>query len=57
MSIIRTMKIVILVLAQSLLPAVSLGDVQRIGIDSREDVLGGRIFGAVGAYEKLTGRV
>ena len=32
-------------------------EVARIEISSRQDVLGGKAFGAVGAYEKLTGKV
>ena len=38
-------------------PAVISAEVARIEIASREDVLGGKPFGAVGAYEKLAGRV
>lgn len=38
-------------------PAVISAEVARIEIASREDVLGGKPFGAVGAYEKLSGRV
>ena len=38
-------------------PAVISAEVARIEIASREDVLRGKPFGAVGAYEKLAGRV
>ena len=38
-------------------PAVISAEVARIEIAIREDVLGGKPFGAVGAYEKLAGRV
>src|SRR5882672_1219973 len=31
--------------------------VNRVTVESREDVLGGRVFGAAGAYEKLAGVV
>lgn len=33
------------------------GEVVRVEVDSREDVLGGQPFGAAGAYEKITGRI
>ena len=32
-------------------------EVLRVEISSRQDVLGGKAFGTVGAYEKLSGRV
>lgn len=41
----------------TLLPAVVRAEVTRVEISSREDVLGGRAFGTVGAYEKLRGTV
>jgi hypothetical protein len=40
-----------------LLPLTVRGEVTRIEISSRKDVLGGKVFGTVGAYEKLAGKV
>ena len=41
----------------ALAPAAMRADVTRVEISSRQDVLNGKAFGAVGAYEKLTGKV
>jgi len=41
----------------ALAPATARAEVTRVEISSRQDVLGGKSFGAVGAYEKLTGKV
>ena len=41
----------------ALLPGAARAEVTRVEITSREDVLGGRAFGTVGAYEKLRGTV
>src|SRR6266852_1419171 len=38
-------------------PAAMRAEVARLEISSRQDVLGGKAFGAVGAYEKLVGKV
>ena len=38
-------------------PSAIRAEVTRIEISSRQDVLGGKSFGTVGGYEKLTGRV
>lgn len=38
-------------------PAVTRAEVTRVEISSRQDVLGGKAFGNVGAYEKLSGKV
>src|SRR6202790_5265280 len=38
-------------------PATMRAEVTRVEISSRQDVLGGKSFGTVGAYEKLTGKV
>src|SRR5690242_6291814 len=38
-------------------PAVTRAEVTRVEITSRQDVLNGKVFGAVGAYEKLAGKV
>src|SRR6202008_2752863 len=39
------------------LPATIQAEVTRVEISSRQDVLGGKAFGSVGPYEKLTGKV
>jgi hypothetical protein len=41
----------------ALMPATIRAEVTRVEISSREDVLGGKAFGTVGAYEKLHGKV
>src|SRR5579864_7124025 len=41
----------------TLAPAELRAGVTRVEITSRQDVLGGKAFGAVGAYEKLAGKV
>src|SRR3954467_889332 len=38
-------------------PVVVHAEVARVEISRRQDVLGGKAFGAVGAYEKLVGKV
>ena len=43
-------------LCVSLKPAISYADITRVDVTTREDVLDGRPFGAVGAYEWLMGR-
>src|ERR1700719_680954 len=40
-----------------LAPAATRAEVTRVEITSRQDVLNGKAFGAVGAYEKLAGKV
>lgn len=40
-----------------LLPVAVRAEVTRVEISSRQDVLGGKTFGEVGAYEKLSGKV
>lgn len=40
-----------------LLPAMIRAEVTRVEISSRQDVLGGKAFSEVGAYEKLVGKV
>jgi len=40
-----------------LLPSVAAADVVRLRVERREVVLGGKAFGAAGAYEKLIGKV
>src|SRR5689334_6127213 len=39
------------------IPAAIQAEVTRVEITSRQDVLGGKAFGSVGPYEKLTGKV
>jgi hypothetical protein len=41
----------------ALAPAAARAEVTRVEITSRQDVLNGKAFGAVGAYEKLSGKV
>ena len=41
----------------ALAPALIRAEVTRVEITSRQDVLGGKAFGMVGAYEKLYGKV
>jgi hypothetical protein len=38
-------------------PEPARSEVVRVVVDRREDVLGGRAWGAIGAYEKLVGRI
>jgi hypothetical protein len=45
------------VLALLLAPVMVRAEVTRVEISSKQDVLGGKAFGTVGAYEKLTGKV
>jgi hypothetical protein len=40
-----------------LAPSVGRAEVTRVVVERREDVLGGRAWGRVGAYEKLVGRI
>jgi hypothetical protein len=54
----RLISAIALALAASLAtPASALAHVVRVVIDKREPIAGGASFGAVGAYERLTGRV
>src|SRR5712691_12239628 len=41
----------------ALVPTTIRAEVTRVEIATRQDVLGGKAFGTVGAYEKLTGKV
>jgi hypothetical protein len=43
--------------ALALGPAAARAEVTRVELTSRQDVLNGKVFGSVGAYEKLSGRV
>src|SRR6202521_2912081 len=51
--ILRTILAALVVVA----PAMMRAEVTRVEITSRQDVLAGKPFGTVGAYEKLTGKV
>src|ERR1700739_942928 len=44
-------------LAIGFIPVTTHAEVARVEISSRQDVLGGKAFGAAGPYEKLTGKV
>lgn len=47
----------LVVLAVFLAPVMTRAEVTRVEISSRQDVLNGKSFGTVGAYEKLIGKV
>src|ERR1700730_10291158 len=47
----------LLVFVAALVPLAGWGSVTRVEITNRQDVLGGKSFGAVGPYEKLVGKV
>src|SRR5258708_30103007 len=47
----------VLAVTVMLLPATIRAEVTRMEISSRQDVLGGKAFGEVGAYERLVGKV
>ena len=49
--------ILVLALIVAFAPATMRAEVTRVEITSKQDVLGGKSFGTVGAYEKLTGKV
>ena len=53
----RSFTAIATVIAIALTPTRGLARVTRIEIDSREDILAGQVFGSVGAYEKIIGRV
>ena len=44
-------------LVMAFAPAAMRAEVTRVEITSKQDILGGKSFGAAGAYEKLTGKV
>src|SRR5437588_9881293 len=48
---------ILVVLVLVLLPSLAVAEVARVEAISRRDVLGGKTFGAAGAYELLTGKV
>jgi len=49
--------VALLALVAALAPAMTRAEVTRVEISSRQDVLGGKAFGTVGAYERLSGKV
>jgi hypothetical protein len=51
----RTFAAILLLLLAA--PAALRGEVVRIDVTSRTDLLGGKPFGSAGAYEKLTGKI
>jgi hypothetical protein len=54
----RFLKAILLALAASWVPlGPAVAEVVRVVVERREDVLGGRIWGSAGAYEKLVGRI
>jgi hypothetical protein len=53
----RASRLAILGLFVAIAPSPGRAEVTRVDIQRREDVLGGRIFGDVGAYEKIVGKV
>src|ERR1700674_1062339 len=48
---------ILVVLVLALAPGAIRAEVTRVEISSRQDVLGGKSFGTVGSYEKLSGKV
>src|ERR1700682_5617969 len=46
-----------LMFVAALAPAMMRAEVTRVEISSKQDILGGKAFGTVGAYEKLLGKV
>ena len=53
----RILGMALVSLFSALAPAMTRAEVLRVEISSRQDVLGGKAFGTVGAYEKLSGKV
>jgi hypothetical protein len=49
--------VLVIALGVAFAPAAMRAEVTRVEITSKQDVLGGKSFGTVGAYEKLTGKV
>ena len=49
--------VALIVAAAMFAPTAARGEVTRVEITSRQDVLGGKSFGTVGPYEKLVGKV
>ena len=53
----RTLCVLVAAVALILAPARARGEVTRVEISGHQDVLGGKSFGTVGPYEKLSGKV
>jgi hypothetical protein len=53
----RILAMALVAFVAGLASATMRAEVTRVEISSKQDVLGGKSFGAVGAYEKLTGKV
>ncbi len=53
----RNLGVALVVVVAALAPAMTRAEVTRVEISSRQDVLGGKSFGTIGAYEKLSGKV
>src|SRR5882672_4997643 len=53
----RSLGAALMVFVAALAPAMTRAEVTRVEISSRQDVLGGKAFGTIGAYEKLSGKV
>jgi Alpha/beta hydrolase domain len=53
----RILGMSLIALVAVLAPAMTRAEVTRVEISSHQDVLGGKAFGTVGAYEKLSGKV
>ena len=49
-------RLITVVFCALLLPSLAAAEVVRLRIERREVVLGGKAFGAAGAYEKLVGQ-
>ena len=53
----RMLGIVLVALVVALAPAIVRAEVVRVEIANKQDVLNGKAFGTVGAYEKLVGKI
>src|SRR6267378_1026522 len=53
----RNLGVALVAVVAVLAPAITRAGVTRVEISSRQDVLGGKTFGTIGAYEKLSGKV
>src|SRR6267143_5547068 len=53
----RNLGVALVAVVAALAPAMTRAEVTRVEISSRQDVLGGKSFGTIGAYEKLAGKV
>ena len=53
----RILGVIIFALCAALAPTAMRAEVTRVEISSKQDVLGGKSFGTVGAYEKLLGKI